>query len=75
MPAINEAYRVLSDPARRAVYDASLRGDARRVASSGCSDPARRREEPGDEAMREWRYRHPDGPARIPWRSLTVLQR
>ncbi|MEM9040920.1 MAG: J domain-containing protein [Actinomycetota bacterium] len=26
MPAINEAYRVLSDPGRRAVYDASLRG-------------------------------------------------
>lgn len=25
--AINEAWRVLSDPARRAVYDASLRGD------------------------------------------------
>lgn len=26
MPAINEAYRVLSDPGRRAMYDASLRG-------------------------------------------------
>ena len=24
-PSINEAYRVLGDPARRAVYDASLR--------------------------------------------------
>jgi molecular chaperone DnaJ len=28
MSRINEAYRVLADPARRAVYDASLRGSA-----------------------------------------------
>ena len=23
--------------------------------------------------MREWRYQHPDGPARIRWRSLTFF--
>ncbi len=69
MPAINEAYRVLSDPGRRAVYDASLRGTTT-AASNGSSTTAAAREEPGDEAMREWRYQHPEGPARIPWRSL-----
>ena len=70
MPAINDAYRVLSDPARRAVYDASLRGDASatpEVVSAPSSD------EHGDESMREWRYRHPEGPARIPWRSLSFF--
>ncbi|BAN02560.1 J domain-containing protein [Ilumatobacter coccineus] len=78
MPAINEAYRVLSDPARRAVYDASLRsGTASPSAPSGSTttsaadfDP--RRDGPGDEAMREWRYQHPEGPARVPWRMLTI---
>jgi len=32
MAAVNEAWRVLSDPARRAVYDASLRARPRSVA-------------------------------------------
>ena len=72
MPAINEAYRVLSDPARRAVYDASLR-DAPSATSTGGDPVAPPSDEPGDEAMREWRYQHPDGPARIPWRSLTFF--
>lgn len=80
MPAINEAYRVLSDPARRAVYDASLRnGSTSSAASTGPTgqkgqaagfDP--RVDGPGDEAMREWRYQHPEGPARVPWRMLTI---
>lgn len=71
MSAINEAYRVLSDPGRRAVYDASLRGAPPRPTPSAASTPPA--DGPGDEAMREWRYQHPDGPARIPWRSLTVF--
>ena len=71
MSAINEAYRVLSDPGRRAVYDASLRGAPASTSSAPTSTPSD--DEPGDEAMREWRYQHPDGPARIPWRSLTVV--
>lgn len=37
MPAINEAYRVLNDPARRAMYDASLRSSA--APSQGPSAP------------------------------------
>ena len=73
MPAINEAYRVLSDPARRAVYDASLRsGPSTQSGTTPSSSPSPQ-EEPGDEAMREWRYQHPEGPARIPWRTLTFF--
>lgn len=72
MPAINEAYRVLSDPARRAVYDATLRGTTD-VTPPQSSPTAAPRDEAGDEAMREWRYQHPDGPARIPWRSLAFF--
>jgi molecular chaperone DnaJ len=62
MPAINEAYRVLNDPARRAVYDASLRPSAQRPETSGPS--------PAYVAPM-----HPShlGPARIPWRGLLVV--
>ncbi len=73
MPAINEAYRVLSDPARRAVYDASLRGGLSETSGRAAATSDSSSDESGDEAMREWRYQHPDGPARIPWRSLTFF--
>ena len=65
MSAINEAYRVLSDPARRAVYDAGLRGP-------GTSAPPTA--EPTDRSSPA-RPMHPShlGPARIPWRSMVVL--
>ena len=77
MPAINEAYRVLSDPGRRAVYDATLRGSTSRpgtVHGGSASPPgvSTTDDGPGDEAMREWRYKHPEGPPRIPWRVLSV---
>ena len=77
MPAINEAYRVLSDPGRRALYDASLRTSSRPGAQQVSGEAVVRerppgRDEPGDEAMREWRYQHPEGPPRIPWRVLSV---
>jgi len=64
MPAINEAYRVLGDPARRAVYDASLRPTA------ATSRPA-----PSEPAPAYAAPMHPShlGPARIPWRSLLVV--
>jgi molecular chaperone DnaJ len=74
MPAINEAYRVLGDPARRAVYDAGLRS-----AASGPRDGAER-DDPHDGT--HVRSGHPDrppvhpshvGPARIPWRSMLVV--
>ena len=64
MPAINEAYRVLGDPARRAVYDASLR-PAASAPQPAASEPASAYAAP----------MHPShlGPARIPWRSLLVV--
>lgn len=75
MPQINEAYRVLSDPGRRAVYDAERRGGTTTSARGGST---------GDPAAAEWTsaesadmsthaYGFPDGPARIPWRSLAVF--
>jgi hypothetical protein len=64
MPMINEAYRILSDPGRRAVYDAERRGN------SGVR-PVSGRSEPFDDAEPEgYSYQYPDGPARVPWRSL-----
>src|SRR6056297_3462137 len=63
MPRINEAYRVLSDPGRRAVYDAELRGPVARSNSIST-------ERAVDDEPAEWTYSHPDGPARVPWRSL-----
>lgn len=41
MAAINEAYRVLGDPARRAVYDAALRGTGSAAAVSTGGDRIR----------------------------------
>ncbi len=65
MSQINEAYRVLSDPARRAVYDAQRRGapsaTATAAAASGATDH--------DEAP-AYGFQHPEGPARVPWRGL-----
>jgi molecular chaperone DnaJ len=64
MPLINEAYRVLSDPGRRAVYDAERRGTPARPTSTVRPGQTTYDEPPG------YSYQHPDGPARVPWRSL-----
>ncbi len=64
MPAINEAYRVLSDPGRRAVYDAG-----RRAGSSSRSSASSSSTHVDDEPV-GYTYQNPDGPARVPWRSL-----
>jgi molecular chaperone DnaJ len=63
---INEAYRVLNDPARRAVYDAGLRAAP---AAPGPAAPPR--SAPAEEPP----LMHPShaGPARIPWRSMLIL--
>lgn len=66
MPQINEAYRVLSDPGRRAVYDAERRGVSAATATSGAT---RTRVE---DSTPDYRFEYPEGPARIPWRGLLV---
>lgn len=63
MPAINEAYRVLSDPGRRAVYDAERRGSPRPTPTAGPTSTV------ADEVP-AYTFQHPHGPARIPWRGL-----
>jgi hypothetical protein len=67
MPAINEAYRVLNDPARRAVYDASLRGATER----GPAGPAREPTATSQSSMPTFASHM--GPARFPWRSVSFF--
>ncbi len=67
MPAINEAYRVLSDPARRAVYDASLRGAPER--GPAAPPPA----SSAETAPTMPTFPSHLGPARFPWRSVSFF--
>jgi molecular chaperone DnaJ len=79
MAAVNEAYRVLSDPGRRVVYDRSL--DEVRPADGAASapfaaDPADRAD--SDDEVRSVPPMRPNvlapaGPARVPWRMMGVL--
>ena len=69
MAAINEAYRVLSDPGRRAVYDRSLSAPA-----PGPVEADREGEADVDvEPPRPRRVLAPDGPARFPWKPMLVV--
>jgi molecular chaperone DnaJ len=66
MVAINEAYRVLADPGRRAVYDRSLRAPSTEVDDS--DDEVFERivvDKPSVLA--------PAGPARFPWKLMLVV--
>ncbi|MEP1125522.1 MAG: J domain-containing protein [Ilumatobacter sp.] len=63
MPQINEAYRVLSDPGRRAVYDAERRGTPRSPEATSSGGGA-------EVDAPVYTFQHPPGPARIPWRGL-----
>ena len=49
MAAVNEAWRVLSDPGRRAEYDASLRARASTMAASPSAAPSRPDEDDSEE--------------------------
>ncbi len=67
MAAINEAYRVLGEPARRAVYDATLRGTGSAAAMSprpAYSTATRTTTAPA---------RAPLPPARYPWKLVLVM--
>jgi molecular chaperone DnaJ len=77
MAGLNEAYRVLSDSGRRAVYDATLRGGTGSAVppSNRPGPPASDRTGPSDEEdyQVDARAGHPShvGPARVPWRMLS----
>ena len=66
MAAINEAYRVLGEPSRRAVYDAALRGTGSAAVPS--QHPA-----PTDGAPAPVPHREPLPPARYPWKLVLVM--
>jgi molecular chaperone DnaJ len=66
MAAINEAYRVLGEPSRRAVYDAALRGAESPAAP--VPRPASTIAGPASVPRRE-----PLPPARYPWKLVLVM--
>ena len=70
MAAINEAYRVLNDPARRAVYDASLRPGSSRGPAAAPSSAAGTSE---GAAPTMPTFPSHLGPARFPWRSVSFF--
>ena len=69
MSTINEAYRVLSDPTRRVVYDAALRG----APASGRGPAAPPPAAGSDPAPTMPTFPSHLGPARIPWRSVMLV--
>ena len=71
MSVINEAYRVLIDPGRRALYDRSLDATMRGQGPTSTGYPSGSTEEPDE----QWDAVRPymDRPARVPWRSLLVF--
>jgi hypothetical protein len=64
MAAVNEAYRVLRHPGRRAAYDAELAAGARRAA-----EPQRPSRPAGNVPLRRVEDR---APARYPWKLVVV---
>ena len=84
MSSLNEAYRVLSDPGRRAIYDRSLDGVAARGAAPGPTSDGSHGSHGSDgsgfdddDAVVRAPGRHhdvlsPSGPARVPWKLMAV---
>ncbi len=74
MSDVNEAYRVLSDPARRLEYDRSLHpgssavGSGRHLAGDDVQSDAVRFPTPIPSSRLI-----PDGPARVPWKMMAVM--
>ena len=77
MSQINEAWRVLSDPGRRAVYDATLRGSAETTSATPSGAADRFHASSGREATAmtlDWSASQQRAtPARFPWRFMLVL--
>jgi hypothetical protein len=66
MVAINEAYRVLADPGRRAIYDRSLNTRVETAPDDEVTvDPVVVADKPNPLA--------PAGPARVPWRLMLAV--
>ena len=68
MAAINEAYHVLGDPARRVAYDATLRGPA--TSAAGGQPP---RTAPAGAGRSSVRHLEELPPARYPWKLVIGL--
>lgn len=71
MAAVNEAYRVLGDPGRRAAYDRALRGPRTTAApftagSAADDDPPLPSTSPSPSRLM------PAGPAKVPWKFMLV---
>lgn len=74
MTQINEAWRVLSDPARRVVYDAQSRGSAgQRGAAGGSAGSATSAGTRTASRPVVTAHQLPATPARFPWRFMLVL--
>jgi hypothetical protein len=65
MAAVNEAYRVLGDPARRVAYDHSLR--------RGTTVPPQWRASSGQAPTAPPRIDEPLAPARVPWKLMAWM--
>jgi molecular chaperone DnaJ len=79
MAAINEAYRVLSDPGRRALYDRQTSGRAGASGTGSAAGTAGSRRAATTTASATTAAAGPvaspwnDGPARVPWRFLGFM--
>lgn len=79
MAAVNEAYRVLSDPVLRGAYDTDLAVASRTAgsaagtgsASAASAAAARRADEGRLDELRHVQVQHP--PGRFPWRFLMLM--
>lgn len=69
MVAINEAYRVLADPGRRALYDRSLLAPDVGVEVDGDEADG----EPSVTVVDKPNVLSPSGPARVPWKLMLVV--
>lgn len=72
MSAVNEAYRVLGEPGRRAVYDRTLltSDPATREAAPSVDDDVEYAQPPV--VSRPPSRLSPDGPARVPWKLMLI---